>query len=168
MPASNTPKKQPEKTGKKIGSLKKRTARNARPILLTLSDRQKRFRLSLSRLKRQSKRAIELLCPQWPAGLVQIEVYFVAPSRIARLHRDFMGDPKPTDVIAFQHGEIFICPAIAERQRKEFGLSLHDEILTYIIHGFLHLCGWDDHSFDEFNRMKKAQEKIFQRVRGLL
>lgn len=76
-----------------------------------------------------------------------------------------MDDPAPTDVITFHHGEIFVCPAIAQSQRKESGLSLHDETLTYILHGFLHLCGQDDHTPTDFTKMALLQSTLLNLVR---
>jgi probable rRNA maturation factor len=75
-----------------------------------------------------------------------------------------MEDPTPTDVITFHHGEIFICPEIAEKQRKEEGLSLHEEVLTYIVHGLLHLTGMNDHSKKDFEAMKKRQTTIVTKI----
>lgn len=97
-----------------------------------------------------------------PKHLTELHVYCVTTSRIAKLHARFLNDPTPTDVITFDHGEIFICPAVAERQRKEMHLSLYQEILTYAIHALLHLCGWSDHEKNEFENMKKKQESILQ------
>lgn len=91
-------------------------------------------------------------------------MYIVTPGEIAALHRDFLNDPTPTDVITFEHGEIFVCAGVAARQRKASGLSLHDEVLTYILHGLLHLCGLDDHTPAEFDTMAREQEKLLQAV----
>lgn len=92
----------------------------------------------------------------------QIEIIFVNQRCISELHQKFLNDPTPTDVITFHHGEIFICPEIAEKQRGT--LSLHHEILTYIIHGLLHLYGWEDTSPKEFNAMRREQERILKKV----
>lgn len=76
-----------------------------------------------------------------------------------------MGDPTPTDVITFDHGEILVCPSVADQQRKTEGLSLHDEVLTYILHGLLHLCGLDDLTQKDFNRMRREQSRLLEKVR---
>jgi len=44
-------------------------------------------------------------------------------------------------------------------------LSLHDEVLTYILHGLLHLCGLDDLTQKDFNRMRREQSRLLQKVR---
>lgn len=75
-----------------------------------------------------------------------------------------MQDPTPTDVITFDHGEILVCPAVAERQRHAEGLSLEDEVLTYILHGLLHLCGLNDHKERDFQRMRREQSRLLAQV----
>jgi probable rRNA maturation factor len=77
-----------------------------------------------------------------------------------RVHEEFFQDPHPTDVMTFMHGELIICPAVAQKQKKLEGLSLEDELLTYIIHGLLHLCGWDDQTEKEFLSMRQEQTRL--------
>jgi probable rRNA maturation factor len=93
-----------------------------------------------------------------------VEITFLGPSAIARVHRDYLDDPTPTDVITFDHGEILICPAVANRQRQAEGLSLEDEVLTYILHGLLHLTGLDDHRDKDFVRMRREQTRLLRLV----
>lgn len=83
------------------------------------------------------------------------------------MHAAFLDDPAPTDVITFDHGEILVCPAVAERQRKAEGLTLEDEVLTYILHGLLHLSGLDDHQERDFRRMRREQQRLLDRVRKI-
>ncbi len=89
-----------------------------------------------------------------------MEVVLVDEAESARVHREFLQDPSPTDVITFEHGELVICPAVAEQQRHIEGLSLEHEILTYVIHGCLHLCGMEDHTERGFKAMRSLQAKI--------
>ncbi|MDX6766421.1 MAG: rRNA maturation RNase YbeY [Candidatus Methylacidiphilales bacterium] len=108
-----------------------------------------------------------LLARRLPSGLDHIAVVFLSPAAMARVHGEFLGDPTPTDVITFEHGEILVCPAVAERQRRAEGLELHDEVLTYILHGLLHLCGLDDQQERDFARMRREQQRLLDKVRGL-
>ena len=66
--------------------------------------------------------------------------------------------------MTFMHGELIICPVIAFNQKKIEGLNFEDELLTYIIHGMLHLCGWDDQSDKDFENMQKEQTKLRQKL----
>ena len=75
-----------------------------------------------------------------------------------------MQDPAATDVITFEHGELVVCPAVAERQRCMEKLPLEQELLTYIIHGCLHLCGMEDHTDKGFRQMKLRQTQIRKKI----
>jgi probable rRNA maturation factor len=81
---------------------------------------------------------------------------------MALLHRKFLGEAGPTDVLTFQHGEIFISVETARRHAGAFGNSLARELKLYIVHGLLHLHGFDDQTPAEARRMKTAQEKILR------
>ena len=78
---------------------------------------------------------------------------------MALLHRKFLGQRGPTDVMTFQHGEIFISVETARRHARAFGNSLLREIKLYIVHGLLHLHGFDDQTQAEAHKMKTAQEE---------
>jgi probable rRNA maturation factor len=94
------------------------------------------------------------------AGLGQVEVVLVSDKRIAGIHRRFMNDPSPTDVITFQHGEIVISAETARRQARQFGTALDHELRLYITHGLLHLDGFDDKTEAGSAEMKRRQENI--------
>ena len=94
--------------------------------------------------------------------LREIFVWFISDRRMALLHRKFLGQSGPTDVLTFQHGEIFISVETARRHARAFGNSLLRELKLYIVHGLLHLHGFDDQTPGEARRMKTAQEKILR------
>src|SRR5690348_4487748 len=70
--------------------------------------------------------------------LREIFVWLISDRRISRLHRQFLGESGPTDVITFHDGEIFISVETARRNAREFGNSLINEIKLDIVHGLLH------------------------------
>jgi probable rRNA maturation factor len=131
---------------------------------IAIHNRQKKFRLPLRRLRARTEAATARLAPRLPHGLRSLEITFLTPAASGRIHADFLGDPSPTDVITFDHGELLICPAVAERQRHAEGLSLEDELLTYIVHGLLHLCGEDDTTERGFQRMRRAQTRLLRSI----
>src|SRR5262249_42284443 len=122
------------------------------------------FRLPVRKLQAEAEAAARLLAPKFPAGLAAVEISFIAPRESGRIHLEFFGDPASTDVMTFEHGEILICPDVAERQRKASGLSLRAELLTYVIHGMLHLCGWNDLGPGEFEAMAREQDRVRRRI----
>jgi probable rRNA maturation factor len=92
----------------------------------------------------------------------EVSVWLISDRRMALLHRKFRRQSGPTDVLTFQHGEIFISVDTARRHARAFGNSLLRELKLYIVHGFLHLHGFDDRTPAEVRKMKKAQEKILR------
>ena len=97
--------------------------------------------------------------------LTTVAVWLISDQRISRLHLQFLGKSGPTDVITFHEGEIFISVETARRNARHFGNSLMSEIKLYIVHGLLHLHGFDDQEPAEMRRMKKTQEKILRGMR---
>jgi probable rRNA maturation factor len=94
--------------------------------------------------------------------LSAIFIWLISDRRMALLHRKFLGQSGPTDVMTFQHGEIFISVETARRHARAFGNSLLRELKLYIVHGLLHLHGFDDQTRAEARKMKKAEEKILR------
>jgi probable rRNA maturation factor len=67
-------------------------------------------------------------------------------------------------VITFEHGEIFISTDTARRHARKFGTTVLDEIKLYLVHGLLHLHGYDDKTPAAARRMTRAQEQIVRRI----
>jgi probable rRNA maturation factor len=97
-------------------------------------------------------------------GLHEIFVLLVSDRRMASLHRQFFHEPGPTDVLTFQHGEIFISAETAQRQARRFGSSLGQELRLYVVHGLLHLHGFDHRKETEAGEMEKLQQRILGRL----
>jgi len=92
--------------------------------------------------------------------LTELNVILVSNRRMAALHRRFLHLPGPTDVITFQHGEIFVSAEVARAHARRFGNSLEAELRLYIAHGLLHLHGFDDKEPAAAAEMESAQEKL--------
>jgi probable rRNA maturation factor len=85
----------------------------------------------------------------------EFAVAFISDRRMKELNRFFRGKDSTTDVLSFQHepdefdpdtnnlGDIVISVEQAQKQADENGLTLEDEIKQLILHGVLHLCGYD-------------------------
>jgi probable rRNA maturation factor len=92
--------------------------------------------------------------------LEEVFVWLISDRRMSRLHREFLGQAGSTDVLTFQHGEIFISVETTKRHARAFGNSLVRELQLYIVHGLLHLHGFDDRTQPGACRMEKMQAKI--------
>jgi len=96
-----------------------------------------------------------------------VTIAFVSDSKIRSLNQQFRGINKPTDVLSFpgdldtgELGDIAISVETAARQAKENGLTLNEEMAQLILHGLLHLSGYD-HETDngEMNRLELRLRK---------
>ena len=94
--------------------------------------------------------------------LREVFIWLISDPRMGLLHRKFLRQSGPTDVLTFQHGEIFISVPTARRHARAFGNSLMRELKLYIVHGLLHLHGFDDQTTADARKMKTAQEKILR------
>lgn len=104
------------------------------------------------RLPRQKKTDLE--------KLTEVSVLLVSDRRMAALHRRYLNQLGPTDVITFQHGEIFISVDMAQGNAKRFGNSFARELRLYIVHGLLHLHGFEDRDPASARKMESVQQKI--------
>lgn len=95
-------------------------------------------------------------------------VWLISDRRMSRLHRQFLGEQGTTDVLTFQHGEIFISVETAKRNARIFATSLIRELQLYIVHGLLHLHEFDDRTPAKARKMKQAQENILADYSGPL
>jgi probable rRNA maturation factor len=139
------------------------------PIIVT--NRQRAARVDLPSLRDFGQRAlIECLKLEKRklgslADLPEVDVVLVSDKRIAELHQRFMNDPTPTDVITFDHGEIFISTETAKRQARQFRSSFEHELRLYLVHGLLHLSGFDDKTRKGAAEMSRVQEKVVASAR---
>ena len=137
----------------------------------TVLNRQRKVPVKLAALQDFARRALQeclkLRSPK-PAVLTTLEevsVVLVSDRRMAELHRRFLQEPGPTDVITFQHGEIFVSTETARRQARRFGTTVDHEMRLYIAHGLLHLHGFDDKDARASAEMKRTQKKLVAATR---
>jgi probable rRNA maturation factor len=102
------------------------------------------------------------------AKLSEVSILIISDKRMASLHRRFMNEAGPTDVITFQHGEIFISADTAQGNAKRFGNSLPSELRLYIVHGLLHLHGFKDRDPKGALKMRAAEKKVLSKVAKLV
>jgi len=103
----------------------------------------------------------------------EVEVNLVDTPAICRLHQDYLGDPTPTDIITFDLGlspegsrlaALYICIEVAERYAQRYRVAPREEIRRLVIHGMLHLLGYDDHTPSARRRMRRQENQILKLV----
>ena len=121
--------------------------------------------LDLTRLEPLAR---SVLAKEQATGSWTVSVALVDDGRIRDLHREFMAIDEATDVMTFpldeepsrSGGDIAISVDRAAEQGPEFGHSALQEIAFLVVHGLLHLCGWDDPDPDERARMLERQTEL--------
>lgn len=105
----------------------------------------------------------------------EISLAFVDNPTIHTLNKRYLDHDEPTDVLSFPlsepnakrlAGELVIGVEVALAQAQERGHDVHTELALYVIHGLLHLCGYDDKSETATQEMR-ARERHYLRVLGL-
>jgi len=133
---------------------------------ITVQNLQRNVPVDVADLGKFARNALQL-CLRLPhkektelVQLREISVLIVSDRKIASLHRQFMNESGPTDVITFQHGEIFISAESARRNARRFGNAVARELRLYVVHGLLHLHGFNDRDEANARKMRIVQRKI--------
>jgi probable rRNA maturation factor len=96
----------------------------------------------------------------------EISLAFVDNPTIHRLNRQFLQHDEPTDVLSFPlsegkgsrlSGELVIGAEVALAQATQRGHVVQAELALYVIHGLLHLCGYDDHDDEGAAAMRERE-----------
>ena len=126
-------------------------------------------------------------------GIAEVSLIFSDEPTITALNQQFMGKTGPTDVLSFPIdfedeptgrvpdaggggpgepppseipqliGDIVICPSVAARNAVEHEWSFDDEIALLVVHGVLHLLGWDHVVDEEAERMEQRERELLAR-----
>jgi probable rRNA maturation factor len=103
----------------------------------------------------------------------KVTIALVDNATIHRLNKQFLDHDEPTDVLAFPYsspksrileGELAIGVEVAQAQAQERGHDISCEISLYLIHGLLHLCGYDDHDDDDLLAMRDRERHYLRRL----
>lgn len=141
---------------------------------LAVRNAQRAHRIRIELAERITRHLLDHLLK---LGSYKLAVTFVSPTRMARVNQEFLGHEGSTDVISFDYregyedeeqselkGEIYVSPADARRQAREFGTTWQEEVVRYIVHGVLHLRGYDDLTASKRNVMKREEGKLLRRL----
>jgi probable rRNA maturation factor len=120
----------------------------------------------------------------------EMAIVFVDPDTIADLNQQYLGANGPTDVLAFPLeeeipvgrypdeggrgpgassdppeppmaiGDVVVCPEVAQRQAADHGVTTDDEIALLVVHGTLHLFGYDHADPDDAARMQRREREL--------
>ncbi|MCU0343062.1 MAG: rRNA maturation RNase YbeY [Ignavibacterium sp.] len=100
-----------------------------------------------------------------------LEINFVSEKSILQINKTYLKHNYSTDIVTFNYsdikekidGEIFISMDDAFSNSKKFKVSFSDELTRLVIHGILHLLGYDDSTITEKKIMKRLENKLLSR-----
>jgi probable rRNA maturation factor len=135
---------------------------------VSISNRQKRVSIDAGKIRRAAKRILSCLGFQG----YELSLVIVDDQEITRLNRQYFHRNRPTNVISFPMatedpaslhsrilGDVVISAETAKRQAEEAGGKAKDEILFLLIHGILHLAGYDHEGTADERKKMEAKEK---------
>lgn len=106
----------------------------------------------------------------------EVSIHFITNGAICRLHQQYFNDPTPTDTISFPMdqddddlsyhilGDVFVCPRTAIEYAKKHNKDPYEETILYMIHGLLHLMGYDDLTPKDRRVMRQAERRAMERL----
>lgn len=105
----------------------------------------------------------------------EVSIHFVDTPTICQLHEEFFDDPTTTDCISFPMddqntegyrvmGDVFVCPETAITYVTAFGGDPYQETTLYVIHGLLHLIGYDDIEDSDRQEMRSKESNYLSHV----
>jgi rRNA maturation RNase YbeY len=124
-----------------------------------IADLQESVPLPLAKLSRLARRVLR--GERMKGG--DLSIAFVDRATMRRVNRQFLRHDFDTDVLAFPLdgplvGELVISTDFARKEAKARRLPVLEEVSRYVVHGLLHLAGYDDHTPAARSRMWKRQE----------
>ena len=133
-------------------------------FVVEISNRQKLFDLDLKQIESLAVRILQ------GEGIpsAQLSIAIVDDLTIHGLNRQYLNHDYPTDVLSFLlhtdseklEGEVVVSAETAARAAVQFGWTASNELLLYVVHGVLHLVGYDD-SEDEPRQEMRSREQFY-------
>ena len=137
------------------------------PYQIALSNQQSRHRVNEAQLTD----AATLVLQDSAFSSAAISIAVVDDDTIHQLNRRHLQHDWPTDVLSFVlegdgdhlEGEVILSADTAAASAEEFGIAAGEEQLLYVIHGMLHLVGYDDKTDAEAEEMRAAETRYLHR-----
>ncbi|HEX9251282.1 MAG TPA: rRNA maturation RNase YbeY [Ignavibacteriaceae bacterium] len=109
-------------------------------------------------------------------SISSLEINFVSADSILSINKKYLKHHYTTDIITFNYsdsgkdidGEIFISVDDAQINANKFKVSLSDELIRLVIHGILHLLGYDDQTDADKKIMKRLENKLLSKHNFIL
>ncbi len=119
--------------------------------------------------RRKIERLVAFIAQAEQAAILDVDIAVVGADEMARLNVQYHGYVGPTDVLSFDlsdpadpalRAQIIVCTDVALEEAAKRGLRPQREVLLYVLHGMLHLLGYDDTSKPKARRMYARQAEL--------
>ena len=135
---------------------------------IRVRNQQRRFPVVSKEIR---KATIHLMDGLLEANAYDLTIVFVNETRMAKINLKHLHHEGTTDIITFDyttpsllHGELIICPAVVSEHATQYRVALGLEIARNIIHGVLHLLGYDDSQTIARKKMKRQENRLLQKL----
>ncbi len=141
---------------------------------IIITDTQKKIKLNQKRIRFIAQKVLKILAQ--PDDTI-VALSFVTRYRIKKANIKYFRKQRITDVIALGYsdfmignmrygylGDILICPYAAKVNARRYGNSFSKELTLYLIHGLLHLLGYDDTSSKLKLKMQRKEQEILEKI----
>lgn len=122
-------------------------------------------KVDVGKIKKVTKKFLEV----YDKNNLNVSIAFVDENEIRRLNKEYRHIDKVTDVLSFKDesddtfGEIIICPKKINEQSANFGHTNQEELIFILVHGLLHLLGFNDTTGKEEDNMIKLGEEFIKK-----
>lgn len=145
-------------------------------MTVKVSNEQSEFSVDVERLEKLARFVLSL---EGPDDDVELSVGLVDEERMAKLNETYTSYAGPTDVLAFPYdeaeeetprgrdeprllGDVVLCPAVASRDAAAYESTLEEELSLLLVHGTLHLLGYDHADEWQALGMKRREKEILE------
>ncbi|MCE1187740.1 MAG: rRNA maturation RNase YbeY [Ignavibacteria bacterium] len=105
-----------------------------------------------------------------------LDIAFISGEELLKINQEYLQHNYKTDIISFDYtdgnsavdAELLISVDDAEKNAEKFGVTVKEELIRLVVHGLLHVRGFDDLDKKEKSRMMKEQERLVQEIRAFI
>jgi probable rRNA maturation factor len=121
--------------------------------------------------KREIHKLIKWLSEELDFKVFSLFISFVSSEEMIGINKQFLNHDYDTDIVTLDYSndikiidaDIFISYPMAQKNADKYKVSVNKEIIRLIIHGILHLTGYDDKTPNEKRKMKKVENKLTEK-----
>lgn len=150
---------------------------------VTQSERERKISLVYISIRIRSEELVLRRVARFARGVLKslgktgmdLSMVLTGDREIRRYNRKYLKHDRATDVLAFGYaapasahflGDIMISVDQAKAYARRFGIAWRDELELYIVHGILHLLGYDDHAPADKKKMRAEESRVLKQVRS--